>query len=153
MDNACYHIITRGNQKQQIFLDKADFMVCISALRRYKKRYEILLYGFCLMPNHIHIIGEPKQPQSLSRFMHGFLRSYTAHFNHRYEKVGHLWQDRFKSRVITRDRYLLDCINYIEQNPVRAGLVKTALDYQWSSYRERVLDNNNNGTLLDPLYI
>jgi putative transposase len=134
-------------------LDEDDFKVCVLGLRRYKKKYGILLYGFCLMPNHIHIVGEPKKPKSLSKFMHGFLRSYTAHFNNRYEKVGHLWQGRFKSKIIVKDRYLLDCINYVELNPVRAGLVKAPLDYNWSSHRERVLENSVNAALLDPLYI
>ena len=153
IENASYHIITRGNQKQQIFLDEADFKVCLLNLRRYKKKHRFLLYGFCLMPNHIHIIGEPREAKNLSKFMHGFLRSYTVHFNQRYKKVGHLWQDRFKSKVIVKDKYLIDCINYVELNPVRAGLVKAALDYHWSSYRERVLDKNVDGKLLDPLYI
>jgi putative transposase len=153
MENACYHIITRGNQKQQIFLDDTDLKLCVSNLRRYKKKHDFLLYGFCLMPNHIHIIGEPKKPKNLSKFMHGFLRSYTAYFNKRYKKVGHLWQDRFKSKIIAKDRYLIDCINYVELNPVRAGLAKAAFDYHWSSHRERVFENSINGKLLDPLYI
>ena len=150
---ACYHIITRGNQRQQIFYDEKDFRVCLLTMKRYKKRYGFLLYGFCLMPNHIHLVGEPKEPQNMSKFMQGFLRSYTAYFNKRYKKVGHLWQGRFKSKVIVKDRYLLDCIQYIELNPVRANMVKSAGDYAWSSYKERVLSYANNGRMLDELKI
>lgn len=85
--------------------------------------------------------------------MQGVSRSYTAYFNKRYKKVGHLWQDRFKSKVIVKDNYLIDCIHYIELNPVRANLVKTAADYEWSSYRERILAQGINGKLLDELQI
>jgi len=136
---ACYHINTRGNHRQKIFLDERDYMVFIGAMKRYKRKYGFLLYGFCLMPNHIHFIGEPREVLNLSKLMQGILRSYTAYFNKHYKKVGHLWQGRFKSKAIVKDGYLIDAIHYVELNPVRAGLVKTAGDYVWSSYRERVL--------------
>ena len=85
--------------------------------------------------------------------MQGLSRSYTAYFNKRYKKVGHLWQDRFKSKVIVKDNYLIDCIHYIELNPVRANMVKAAGDYAWSSYRERLLGKAVNGKLLDELHL
>ncbi len=139
LKNACYHIITRGNQNQRVFLDGQDYEVYISRLKRYKLRYGFLLYAFCLMPNHVHLIGEPKEMVDLAKFMHGLNRSYTAYFNKKYNKVGYLWQGRFKSKVVVKDNYLIDCLNYIELNPVRANMVKTAQDYTWSSYRERVI--------------
>ena len=151
--NACYHIITRGNQRQRVFLEDNDYKVYLLALRRYKKRYGFLLYGFCLMSNHIHLIGEPKELKNLPKFMQGLSRSYTAYFNQRYKKVGHLWQGRFKSKVIVKDNYLIDCIHYIELNPVRANMVKTAGEYSWSSYKERVLSQGLNGRMLDELHI
>jgi len=92
--NACYHIITRGNQRQQVFLEERDYKAYLLSLRRYKKRYGFLLYGFCLMPNHIHLVGEPKELKGLAKFMQGLTRSYTAYFNRKYKKVGHLWQGR-----------------------------------------------------------
>lgn len=153
VQNACYHITTRGNQRQQIFWDVQDYKAYLSKLRRYKRRHRFLLYGFCLMPNHIHMIGEPKESKNLAKFMQGLTRSYTAYFNKRYKKVGHLWQDRFKSKVIVKDNYLIDCIHYIELNPVRANMVKAAGDYEWSSYRERILSQGINGKLLDELHI
>ncbi len=153
--NACYHLITRGNQKQTVFIDNRDYKACLLFLRKYKKCYGFLLYGYCLMPNHIHLVGETSDPAFLSKFMQGFLRSYTAYFNKKYKKVGHLWQGRFKSKVIVKDGYLIDCIHYAELNPVRAGIVKTAGDYLWSSYKERVLTStiNINITLLNELHL
>ncbi len=153
LENACYHIITRGNQRQRVFLDEEDYKAYLLRLKRYKKRYGFLLYGFCLMPNHLHLIGEPKEPQNLARFMQGLSRSYTAYLNKKYRKVGHLWQDRFKSKVIVKDNYLLDCVHYIELNPVRANMVKATSDYKWSSYKERILTQGTNGKLLDEIKI
>lgn len=151
--NACYHIITRGNQRQQIFMDKNNYEAYLLRLKRYKKKASFLLYGYCLMPNHIHLLGEPKELNNLAKFMQKLTRSYTGYFNKKYKKVGHLWQGRFKSKVIVKDNYLIDCIHYIELNPVRANMVRAAADYEWSSYKERILDKDNNGKLLDQLQI
>lgn len=148
---ACYHIITRGNQRQAVFLDEKDYYVYLSSMKRYKRRYGFLLYGFCLMPNHVHIVGQAKELSNLAKFMQGLSRSYTAYFNKQYNKVGHLWQGRFKSKIIAKDGYLIDCIQYIEHNPLRANIVKSALEYRWSSYRERTLSQNNGLKLLDEM--
>jgi putative transposase len=136
--NACYHIIARGNQKQKVFLDTEDYLKYLFSLRKYKKKFNIRFYGFCLMPNHIHIIVEPQTNPDLPKFMQSLSRAYTAHFNNRYNKVGHLWQNRYKSKVIVKDDYLIDCIHYVELNPVRAGIVRSAGEYCWSSYQERM---------------
>lgn len=153
LEKACYHIITRGNQGQLVFLDEHDYRAYLLRLSRYKRRYGFLLYGFCLMSNHVHLIGEPKELKNLAKFMHGLQRSYTAYFNKRYKKVGHLWQERFRSKVIVKDNYLLDCINYVELNPVRANIAMTAADYEWSSHKERILFKNINGKILSELHI
>ncbi|OGX44909.1 MAG: hypothetical protein A3G38_03150 [Omnitrophica WOR_2 bacterium RIFCSPLOWO2_12_FULL_51_8] len=151
MEHACYHLITRGNQRQAVFLDKADYQEYLARLCLYKKRHPFLLYGYCLMPNHIHIVGEPHELKDLARFMQGLLRSYTAYFNKRYKKVGHLCQGRFKSKVIAKDRYLIDCIQYVENNPVRANLAKAIGEYHWSSYQERALGSGNGKKLLNEI--
>jgi len=141
--HACYHLIMRGNQRQTVFLNEIDYKAYLARIRLYKKRHMFLLYGYCLMPNHIHIVGEPRKPKDLAKFMQGVSRSYTAYFNRRYKKVGHLWQGRYKSKIIAKDAYLVDCIQYAEHNPIRAGLSKTAGEYCWSSYQERALGLNN----------
>ncbi len=151
IDNACYHIITRGNQQQEVFLRPQDYETYISVLRKLKRKYNFLLYGYCLMPNHVHLVGEPTITKDLSRFMQSLNRTYTAYFNKNYQKVGHLWQGRFISKVITKDKYLLDCIEYIELNPVRANLVRTAGDYAWSSYKERILSGETKDKLINNL--
>jgi len=141
----------RGNQKQVVFCDEADYFAFLKRLKKYKRLHSFLLYGFCLMPNHVHMIGEPREPKRMAAFMQSLNISYVAYFNKRHKKVGHLWQDRYKSKIITKDDYLRDCIGYIEQNPVRAQLVSSAHDYPWSSYTERVFDKRVNGGMLDHL--
>ena len=153
LERCCYHITARGNQKQRIFLEINDYNQLLMRVKRYKKKCDFLLYGFCLMPNHIHIVGEPKEPKNLAKFMQGLLRSYTDYFNKKYQKVGHLWQGRFKSRIIAKDRYLIDCIQYVELNPVRAGITTAALDYKWSSYQERISGKTNTLMSLSQLHI
>ncbi|MFC1699883.1 transposase [Candidatus Omnitrophota bacterium] len=153
IDNACYHIITRANHRQRIFYDQKDYIEYLERLRKYKKKYKFLLYGYCLMPNHIHLLGEIRITKDLSRFMSCLQRSYTAYFNKRYTKVGHLWQGRFKTKVITKDKYLLECINYIEANPVKANIVNGIHEYKWSSYLERILGENQEKPLLNNIVL
>ena len=141
LENACYHIMARGNQKQKVFLDEKDCQEYLERVKVYKRKFDFKLYGYCLMPNHIHLVGQIEVAKNLSKFMQGVSLSYTAYFNDKYTKVGHLWQGRFKNKVIAKDRYLVNCISYIELNPVRAEIVNTAYEYPWSSYRERALDD------------
>lgn len=143
LDNVFYHIMVRGNQKQATFIDKNDFLEYLKRITFYKKRYRLKLYGFCLMPNHVHLIGEVSKKENLAKFMQCLTRSYTAYFNKKYQKVGHLWQGRFNSKVIVKDEYAINCINYIELNPVRSGIVKDPTEYSWSSYKERNLIFNS----------
>jgi len=102
------------------------------------------------MPNHIHLMMEVDDPNKLSKIMHGINLSYAIYFNYKYKKSGHLWQDRFISKIICKNSYLTDCINYIEANPIRANLIENLIEYPWSSYRLRLSENNG---LIDPLKI
>jgi putative transposase len=148
LDNVCYHVITRGNQKQVVFKDARDYAVYLKLLSKYKHLYGIKLYGWCLMDNHVHMVMEPG---ALSRAMHGLNLSYAQYFKYRHSAAGHFWQDRFKSFVIQKDEYLINCISYIEYNPVRAEIALRPEDYRWSSYRARILGEKN--PLLDDLVL
>lgn len=146
-DNSYYHIINRGNQKQRLFLEHVDYEEYINILKRYKRKFGFRLLGYCFMPNHVHMLLEPGEPRKLAKFMQCITQSYTAWFNLKYNKVGHLWQGRFKSMIIQKNKYFLDCVYYIEANPVRAGLTSSPADYPWSSYKERAFGKKN--SLLD----
>ena len=153
LDNVFYHIMTRGNHKLAIFNEVRDFDEYLIRLKRYKYKYKFKLYGYCLMPNHIHIVGEIADKKHLAKFMHGLNRSYTAYFNDKYGKVGHLWQGRFVSKIIVKDRYAIDCINYVELNPIRARMANAPHEYVWSSYKERNLNMDASEGLLDKLIL
>jgi len=143
LKNVCYHIINRGNQKQAIFLESLDFEKYLQILKHFKRKYRFKVFGYCLMPNHIHLILEPKHSEELAKFMQCLTQVYTVWFNSKYKKVGHLWQGRFKSMVIKKDGYFIDCVYYIEANPVRASLAVSPKDYLWSSYNDRTFSNKN----------
>jgi len=149
IDNACYHITTRGNQRQNIFFDPQDRLRYLSILKKAKRKYGILLYSYCLMSNHIHILIQASHSRNISKFMHWVNRGYTAYFNAKYEQSGHLWQGRYRSCPIVKGQYLINTATYIENNPVRAGIANDPSDYIWSSYRERCLFVKKN--MLDPL--
>lgn len=152
--NACYHIITRGNQRQKLFFDNQDHLYYLSLLHKYKRRFSFRVYGFCLMPNHIHLVGQPEDNNHLAKFMQSLSRAYTAYFNWKYDKAGHLWQGRYKSKIIIKDNYLIDCLHYIELNPVRANLTRSAGEYRWSSHQERITGNSvSKMNLLDQLQL
>ena len=151
LKNACYHLIVRGNQKQKVFSSKEDCIVYLSLLKKFKHKYSFRLYAYCLMPNHVHLLGEIDNLGFLSCFMHDLNRTYTLYFNKKYNKVGHLWQGRFRSKIIAKDKYLLDCITYIEYNPLRANIVKTLQEYPWNSYLARALGKDDK--VLDSLSI
>lgn len=147
LDNVCYHIITRGNQKQAIFKDENDCRAYYKFLLKYKDRYKFKLYGWCLMNNHVHMVMESS---FLSKTMHGINLSYAQYFRYKYKSGGHFWQDRYKSHVIEKDKYLINCISYVEYNPVRANIVLRPEDYGWSSYKARILGKKDK--LLDEMF-
>lgn len=131
-----YHVLTRGNNKQDVFKDDEDFGKYIEILRQYKTRYKYKLYHYALMSNHVHLVIETtKEGGELSQIMKGINLSYAQHYKKKYKHEGHFWQDRYKSILISKDEYLLACGSYVELNPVRAGMVKEPKEYPWSSYR------------------
>jgi len=139
LDYALYHIITRGNQRQRIFMCEEDYGKYLAILRKSKRKYKIRLYAYCLMPNHVHLLIEPESARMISKFMHWLSLGYTTYFNSKYGKVGHLWQGRFKGKPVLKGDYLIQCASYIEGNPLRADMVTDMTDYKWSSYKERCL--------------
>lgn len=130
-----YHVLTRGNNRQNIFKDEEDFLKFIEILKKYKEKYQFKLYHYVLMSNHVHLVIEATEKGGeLSQIMKGINLSYAQHFKIKYKYIGHFWQDRFKSILISKDEYLLACGSYVELNPVRARMVKDPKEYQWSSY-------------------
>lgn len=132
-----YHISIRGNNKQDIFLDENDRIAYLARLRRYKETYNVCIYAYCLMTNHVHLLVFDNG-QDISRFMQVLNLSYAIYFNKKHGRSGHLFQDRFTSKIVDNEGYLAYVSKYIHLNPVRAQLVKKAEDYEWSSYASYV---------------
>ncbi|HWT72773.1 MAG TPA: transposase [Oxalicibacterium sp.] len=133
-----HHIIQRGNDRQAIFRDTADYLKFIEWLREASRQFKVAIHAYVLMTNHLHLLASPSDEQGLSRMMQWIGRHYVPYFNHKYERTGTLWQGRYKATVIDSERYLMTCSRYIELNPVRAGMVPAAGDYPWSSYQHHV---------------
>lgn len=131
---ACYHIVVRGNRRQDIFYEQADRLMYLDKLRRVRARSGFKLHAYVLMTNHVHMLMETGNVNiaDIMRDINGF---YTREFNNKYELVGHLFQGRYRSILVERDNYLLEVSRYIHLNPVRAKIVARPEDYPWSSYR------------------
>lgn len=131
---AIFHVIQRGNYQQEIFSDDQDRWHYLKLLLEAKKQFGIIVYGYILMPNHIHLILEITNETPISKVVHYIAASYALYFNKKYDRIGHLFQGRFKSILVEKDNYLLELSRYLHLNPVKAGLVKRPEDYIWSSY-------------------
>lgn len=132
--NAVYHITFRGNNRQNVFENKEDKIAFLKSLSKFKNRFQFKLYGFVIMSNHAHLVIQTNHYQPISKIMHALLLSYSFSFRKRHHYIGHVWQGRFKSNVIEDDRYILECLEYIHNNPVRAKLTERSELYPWSSY-------------------
>ena len=133
-NGALYHITSRGNARQAIFLKGEDFADFLKILNSVVKRYNFLLHAYCLMDNHYHLLVETPEG-NLSKGMRQLNGLYAQRFNQKHRRVGHLLQGRYKAILVDKENYLLELSRYIVLNPVRAGIVKNPKDYRWSSYQ------------------
>ena len=130
-----YHVILRGIDQQILFRNDMDYQAFLRFLIEVKKSSPFILYSYCLMNNHVHLlVRETETP--LSSFMRRISVKYALHFNTKYSRTGHVFQDRYKSENVEDERYFLTVYRYILRNPVKAGLCQEPADYRWSSYSE-----------------
>ena len=131
-DSGYLHVIVRGNGKQVLFEEDKDYLYYLKILRRFSQETKVTVCAYCLMENHVHLlIQDPKGQVALMMKKLGV--SYSYYFNHKYDRTGHLFQDRFRSEAVEDDAYLLTVFRYILKNPEKAGICP-AKDYAWSSY-------------------
>ena len=136
VDGFIYHVINRGNGGREIFHKPEDYEVFITLMEEAKTRFSGMIFAYCLMPNHFHMVLMPNQAVELSKGMQWLMTSHVRRYHKHYGTSGHIWQGRFKSFIIQGDAHLLMVLRYVENNPVRAGLVSSARDWLWSSHRE-----------------
>ncbi len=148
-----HHVLTRGNNRQHIFKDDSDYRQYRDILLKYKEKYRYKLYHYVLMTNHVHLVLETTEDGgNLSEIMRGINLSYAQYYKSRYEHIGHFWQDRYKSILISKDDYLLACGSYVELNPVRAGIGGDPRDYRWSSYGVYAYGKRDSAVDEHPIY-
>jgi REP element-mobilizing transposase RayT len=137
-----YHVIIRGNERKNIFISDDDRVRFLDTLKRMKDKYNYKLEAYCMMDNHVHLLINDNG-NDISKILKSINISYVYYFNSIYKRVGHLFQDRFKSERVDNENYLLNVSAYIHNNPVKAGIVDSPEKYKWSSY------NNYIGTKKD----
>jgi len=136
-EGVVHHITQRGNYRQNIFEDSADRKKYIEFVSEYSRKYQMKIYAYCLMTNHVHFLAAPLRRDSLAMtFKYANMR-YSSYFNRKNRRSGHLWQGRFYSCPLHHD-HALEALRYVERNPVRAKMVRLPWEYEWSSAREHV---------------
>lgn len=129
-----YHIMMRGNERKNLFLDEEDKQRFLETLFAKKKETGFFLLVYCLMDNHVHLVLQVGE-EELATTMKRINASYAYYFNQKYNRVGHLFQDRFKSEPIEDEKYLMAVTRYIHNNPVKASIVEQPENYNWSSLK------------------
>ncbi len=132
-----YHIMLRGINRQAIFEDDEDIQRLLETIARYKEICKYELYAYCIMSNHVHLLMKETE-ETISNAIKRISGSYVFWYNKKYERCGHLFQERYKSEAVDNDEYFLTVLRYIHQNPIKAGLVKDIKAYKWSSYNEYI---------------
>lgn len=133
------HIIQRGNNRDVIFADEADYTFYLECLQEAAESHALHIHAYVLMTNHVHLLASPKEETSIPKTFQSVGRRYVQYFNYTYDRTGTLWEGRYKATLIDSEHYLLTCMRYIELNPVRANMVRHPKDYRWSSHRYNAL--------------
>jgi putative transposase len=154
LPNYPHHVVQRGHNKQVVFVEEADYQYYLNTLEAFKVLYDVQVYAFCLMTNHVHLILQPGEAiAGLGQLMKRLAGRQTRFVNRQDARSGTLWEGRYKSSPIETDAYLLACCRYVELNPVRARMTDAPGSYPWSSYRRHVgADDTLDWLDIDPCY-
>ncbi|MCM8765645.1 MAG: transposase [Candidatus Omnitrophica bacterium] len=127
-----YHVTQRAPGNEMIFVEEEDYLNILSLLKEWVKEFNLELFSFCLMPNHYHLLFKINEP-NLSKAMHSLNTTYALKFNSKYQRKGHVFCGVYRASICLDDTHLIGSSLYIHLNPQKAGLVKKAKDYRWSS--------------------
>lgn len=136
-------MINRGVGHMDIYRDNADRETFLTILKRAMQTNGVAVHGYVLMTTHYHGLVTAPRAGALPRAMKILASDYTRYFNRRYERFGTVWAGRYRDHLAVDDRYWMNCLRYIEQNPVRAGMVATPGDYKWSSFRAHAVGDSD----------
>ncbi len=135
-----YHIMMRGNNRENIFNKDEQKRFFLDSLKKQEEDQLIDIAAYCVMDNHVHIVVKA-EPLGLAKAIKSINIKYAMKFNQQRDRIGHVFQDRYKSEAVKDDKYLLQVIRYVHNNPVKAKMVKSLGDYNWSSYNEYISEN------------
>lgn len=144
-----FHIMTQGINKSYIFSKEDDIKYYISSMYKLKEEHEVKIISYCIMNNHAHILIETNTLKELSKYMQRLNTKYAKYYNKKYNRVGYVFRDRYKSEGIYSDEHLYNCIKYIYDNPVKAGICKKPEDYAYSNYKKIDIELNENYRFID----
>ncbi|MEM6464208.1 MAG: transposase [Pseudomonadota bacterium] len=145
-----HHVTQRGNRRERTFFEDGDYALYLDLLAESSERARSQIWAYCLMPNHVHIVAAPSDDDGLRRTFADVHKRYTGYTNARARVTGHLWQGRYGS-VVMDEGHLLNAVRYVTLNPVRAGRVKRAGDWQWSSARARLAGKDDSIVTVAPV--
>lgn len=145
-----HHVIQRGNRRQQTFFRDEDYQHYINLMAESCQQYNVEVWAYCLMPNHIHLIAVPQDEVAFSKAFGEAHKEYARYINRQKGWTGHLWQSRFSSFAMD-ETYLLSCAKYIELNPVKANLCRKAEDWPWNSAHAHLTQKSDALCIVEPL--
>ena len=134
IEGGLFYVTSRGDNNADIFKDNDDYKAYLELLRKYKAQHGFKLFAYVLMPNHLHLLIELKEGITISDIMHDLNSNYTKYFNGRYQRKGHLFQERYKMAIVEKEQYILKVAAYIHMNPLILHLAENLTDYAYSSY-------------------
>ena len=146
-----HHITQRGNYQQPVFEEDDDYSQYLEWLRKYSIKYSLEIWAYCLMTNHVHFVCVPQREDSLAFTFNTLHMRHAQFINRRNNAKGHLWQGRFYSTILD-EKHTYAAVRYVENNPVRAGIVKKAEDYMWSSAIDHI-EGNMNSSIVNNCYL
>ena len=144
-----FHVMTQGINKSYIFNDEQNIKYYIKLMYELKKDYFIKIISYCIMNNHAHILMQIKEIKDMSKYMHRLNCIYAKYYNKKYNRVGYVFRDRYKAEAIHNEEHFYNCIKYIYDNPVKAGICNKAEEYPYSNYKHINIENVNKYAFID----
>ncbi len=147
------HVVARCNNREFYFITPEDFELLLAHLREMVRTYEIMLYAYTLMSNHLHLLLQAPKLDALGRPLRWFMTETARAFHRVRGRRGHFWERRYRASVVEDDLYALAALRYLDRNPVRAGLVEDPATYPWSSCSAYALGSPNRLVTFHPSYL
>ena len=144
-----FHVITQGINKSYIFERAEDIKYYIKIMYQLTQEQKIKIIGYCIMSNHAHMLIETEEINELSKYMQRLNTKYGKYYNKKYNRVGYVFRDRYRAQGIYTEKFLYNCLRYIYNNPVKAGICKNAEDYPYSNYKKIDGELNEDYTFID----